>query len=229
VPRPGFPLYTTLAGGLGIATKEYNLLPEQDWQVDLDHMESMIDTNTVAIMVNNPSNPCGSVFDEDHIKDIIAIAEKYCLPIIADEIYDHFVFRGSDKIYTPIASLSVNVPVLSCGGLTKRFLVPGWRLGWITIHDRNDVFASAGIRKGLQSLSQVNNKPYEKFQYARRVPAISQCTLRVPDALPNASPRSARNFTQFHSKILEINYFILVFCRESLEPIPLFKEPCQPF
>merc|ERR1711988_408116 len=154
VPRPGFPLYTTLANGLGIKTKEYNLIPENDWQVDLDHMESVIDENTVAILVNNPSNPCGSVFDEAHLTEILKIAEEYCLPIIADEIYEHFVFNGSEKPYTPIAKLSKNVPVLSCGGLTKRYLVPSWRLGWITIHERNGIFQESGIRKGLHSLSQ---------------------------------------------------------------------------
>lgn len=158
VPRPGFPLYTTLANGLGIKTKEYNLLPEQDWQVDLDHMESVIDDNTVAILINNPSNPCGSVFDEEHLLEILDIAERYCLPIIADEIYEYFVFNGSEKVYKPIAQLSQNVPVLSCGGLTKRYLVPGWRLGWITIHDRNDVFKTSGIRKGLHCLSQVKSR-----------------------------------------------------------------------
>ena len=156
VPRPGFPLYTTLANGLGIKTKEYDLKPDDDWQVDLDHLASIVDDKTVAILVNNPSNPCGSVFDEDHLRDILAVAEKYCLPIIADEIYEHFVFNGSDKVYTPLAKLSSNVPILSCGGLTKRYLVPGWRLGWITIHDRNDIFKTSGIRQGLQSLSQVN-------------------------------------------------------------------------
>ena len=96
------------------------MIPENDWQVDLDHMESVIDENTVAILVNNPSNPCGSVFDEAHLTEILKIAEEYCLPIIADEIYEHFVFSGSEKPYTPIAKLSKNVPVLSCGGLTKR-------------------------------------------------------------------------------------------------------------
>ena len=86
---------------------------------------SLLDDQTVAILINNPSNPCGSVFDEKHLKEILEIAEKYCLPIIADEIYEHFVFEGSPKKYVPIAKLSSNVPVLSCGGLTKRWLVPG--------------------------------------------------------------------------------------------------------
>ena len=130
-------MYAALANGLGINTKEYDLIPEKDWQIDLEHMESIIDANTVAIVINNPSNPCGSVFDAKHLRAILDIAEKHCLPIIADEIYEHFVFEGSGKQYIPIAKLSKNVPVLSCGGLTKRYLVPGWRLGWITVHDRN--------------------------------------------------------------------------------------------
>ena len=55
--------------------------------------------------------------------------------------------------YVPIASLTETVPVLSCGGLTKRYLVPGWRMGWITVHDRNGIFGKE-IRGGLQKLSQ---------------------------------------------------------------------------
>jgi len=154
VPRPGFPLYATLAKGLGIDTFEYNLIPEKSWMVDLEHMESLINENTKAIVVNNPSNPCGSVFDEDHLREIISIAERNCIPIIADEIYEHFVFEGANKRYVPMASLTKTVPILSCGGLTKRYLIPGWRLGWITIHDANNLFKAGGVQHGLQSLSQ---------------------------------------------------------------------------
>merc|ERR1711970_1709945 len=151
VPRPGFPLYTTLSAGLGIETREYNLLPNQDWEVDLLHMESLIDENTAAIIVNSPSNPCGSVFSVAHMKQILSIAEQYKVPIIADEICDNFVFPG--QTYVPIASLTTTVPVLSCGGLTKRFLVPGWRMGWIVIYDRNHVFDQE-VRKGPLCMSQ---------------------------------------------------------------------------
>lgn len=48
----------------------------------------------------------------------------------------------SDGKYEPLATLSTNVPILSCGGLAKRWLVPGWRLGWILIHDRRDIFGN---------------------------------------------------------------------------------------
>jgi len=151
VPRPGFPIYTTLSAGQEIETREYNLLPNNDWEADLDQMEALIDNNTAAIVVNSPSNPCGSVFSVQHLKDILAIAERYKVPIIADEIYEHFVFPG--ETYVPLASLTTTVPVLSCSGLTKRFLVPGWRLGWIIIYDRNHVFDQE-IRRGLMCMSQ---------------------------------------------------------------------------
>ena len=65
--------------------------PEKSWEVDLDHMETHIDDRTAAIVLNNPSNPCGSVYSKQHLLDILALAEVYKVPIIADEIYEHFV------------------------------------------------------------------------------------------------------------------------------------------
>ncbi|XP_043257807.1 tyrosine aminotransferase [Colletes gigas] len=151
IPRPGFSIYRTLAEGLGITVKPYNLRPERGWIVDLDDLESQIDESTAAIVINNPSNPCGSVFTRDHTLDILNVAARYFVPIIADEIYEHMVFPG--RTFHSLASLSTEVPILSCSGLTKRFLVPGWRMGWIIIHDRQNVLKKE-IRKGLHCLSQ---------------------------------------------------------------------------
>lgn len=149
IPKPGFSIYGTLAEGFGIECRSYNLIPEKDWEIDLHHLEMLIDDKTAAIIVTNPSNPCGSVFSKQHILNILNIAERHFVPVIADEIYEHFVFPGNE--YHSISSLSKNVPVLSCGGLTKRFLVPGWRMGWIIIHDRHNAFDE--VREGLVSLS----------------------------------------------------------------------------
>ncbi|MGH0123690.1 UNVERIFIED_CONTAM: hypothetical protein FKN15_028921 [Acipenser sinensis] len=151
VPRPGFSLYKTLAVSMGIDVKLYNLLPEKSWEIDLKHLESLIDDKTGCIIVNNPSNPCGSVFSKSHLQKIIAVASRNCTPILADEIYAEMVFSGCK--YTSVASLSTDVPILSCGGLAKRWLVPGWRMGWILIHDRKNVFGNE-IREGLVRLSQ---------------------------------------------------------------------------
>ncbi|KAK0083856.1 hypothetical protein PV325_008079 [Microctonus aethiopoides] len=151
IPRPGFALYRTLAEGLGVSVRAYNLLPDLGWEIDLDHLASQIDERTAAIIVNNPSNPCGSVYSRNHLLDILDVASKYHVPIISDEVYEHMVFPG--QIFHSLPSLSIQVPILLCSGLAKRFLVPGWRMGWIIIHDRQNIF-NREIRKGLQCLSQ---------------------------------------------------------------------------
>uniref|UniRef100_A0A3B4E8Z9 Tyrosine aminotransferase n=1 Tax=Pygocentrus nattereri TaxID=42514 RepID=A0A3B4E8Z9_PYGNA len=151
VPCPGFSLYKTLAVSVGVQVKFYNLLPEKSWEVDLQHLESLIDDRTTCLIVNNPSNPCGSVFTKEHLRNILAVASRHCIPILADEIYGDMVFPSCE--FHSLANLSSDVPILSCGGLAKRWLVPGWRMGWILIHDRNNIFGSE-IREALVKLSQ---------------------------------------------------------------------------
>lgn len=153
VPKPGFPLYQVIAESNGSSVKEYPLLPDRDWEVDAAALDALVDGRTRAIVVNNPSNPCGSLFGDANLRAILAVAEKHRLPIIADEIYGFMVFSGNT--FRPIASLTSTVPVLSVSGMAKMFLVPGWRVGWIQIHDRGNVLADGGVRQGLMNLSQL--------------------------------------------------------------------------
>ncbi|KAJ3280887.1 hypothetical protein HK104_000344 [Borealophlyctis nickersoniae] len=150
LPCPGFSLYETLASSKGIECRFYNLLPERSWEIDLAHLESLIDDKTTAILVNNPSNPCGSVYTKLHLLQILAVAEKHRLPIISDEIYADMAFEGHE--FVPLASLTKTVPILTTGGLAKRYLVPGWRVGWIFVHDRHNAFESE-VRAGLHALT----------------------------------------------------------------------------
>ncbi|KAK7892092.1 hypothetical protein WMY93_024055 [Mugilogobius chulae] len=109
VPCPGFSLYKTLAVSMGIEVKLYNLLPEKSWEVDLQHLESLIDERTSCIIVTNPSNPCGSVFTKEHLQKILKVASRHCVPILADEIYSDMVFPGCSS--PSLASLSSEVPI----------------------------------------------------------------------------------------------------------------------
>ena len=85
---------------------------------------SLIDENTSAIVINNPSNPCGSNFSRKHLRDIILISLKFKVPIICDEIYAHIVW-GEGQVFTPLADIAskFKVPVITIGGLAKRFMV----------------------------------------------------------------------------------------------------------
>lgn len=151
VPAPGFPLYQVIAESNGAEVKEYPLLPERGWEIDVEALEKLIDGRTKAIMVNNPSNPCGSLFSDDNLRALLAVAERHRLPIVTDEIYGSMTFNGHP--FTPIATLTDTVPVLSVGGMAKMFVVPGWRVGWIEVHDRGGKLAA--LRGGMMNLSQL--------------------------------------------------------------------------
>lgn len=113
------------------------------------HLESLIDSKTSTIIVNTPSNPCGSVYSREHLLEILDVAERHHLPIVSDDVYAGFTFPGYD--YFSLAALSENVPILSCGALTKRFLVPGWRVGWVCLHDRHGLLRE--VRTGMWQLA----------------------------------------------------------------------------
>ncbi len=87
--------------------------PESSWECDLESMDMLVDSRTKAIVINNPSNPCGSNFTAEHLVQIAAVARKHNLPIIADEIYSGCVFNGQ---FSPMHVHSGDVPVLSVGG-----------------------------------------------------------------------------------------------------------------
>jgi tyrosine aminotransferase len=99
---------------LGGVVQYYNLLPDENWAVDLAHLEAQIDSRTKAILVNNPSNPCGNVLSRENLEGVLAIAERHRLPVIADEIYGKMTFTG--HVFYPMASLTTTVPVLAVGG-----------------------------------------------------------------------------------------------------------------
>eukprot|EP00510_Aplanochytrium_minuta_P000071 CAMPEP_0184028082 /NCGR_PEP_ID=MMETSP0954-20121128/14599_1 /TAXON_ID=627963 /ORGANISM="Aplanochytrium sp, Strain PBS07" /LENGTH=399 /DNA_ID=CAMNT_0026312799 /DNA_START=2676 /DNA_END=3876 /DNA_ORIENTATION=+ len=136
LPNPGFPLYQCLAKSSNIDVRFYDLIPSRNWEVDLESLRSQINERTRAIVINNPSNPCGNVFSKEHLLDIVAVAQEYGLPIIADEIYGAIVFGKNE--FHPLCTLTSTVPILTVGGIAKEFLVPGFRIGWIIKHDNRN-------------------------------------------------------------------------------------------
>lgn len=135
IPRPCFN-YKTWLWGPAIEGRSYNLDPTNDWAIDLKHLESQIDRRTRAILINNVGNPCGNVFTRDHLLEILKVAGKHRLPIISDDIYEFFVFPNVS--YHPIATLAQNVPIISCSGLTKRFIMPGKTIEITQIYQNSD-------------------------------------------------------------------------------------------
>lgn len=163
VPLPGFPLYQVIAESHGASVVHYRLDPDRHWECDFEHLEEILsrpsNKNIVrGMVVNNPSNPTGGVFSERHLVEILEFAQKHRLPIVADEIYGDLVF-GNTRFH-PMAQvaaaqpLGCQVPIITASGLAKEFLLPGWRVGWITFHDNVDGSLQE-VEAGANRLAQV--------------------------------------------------------------------------
>ena len=142
VPLPTYPLYTAILHKIGAREVYYRTDPANGWQPDPEDVRRLITPRTKAIVVNDPNNPTGSSYSTSIRKALLEIADGHNLPMIADEIYQDVAFDGP---IAPIASLNPDAPVISLSGLSKGYVVPGWRTGWLAVGggDRlNDVLAA---------------------------------------------------------------------------------------
>lgn len=127
-PTPGYPLYTAISAKLSAYENPYYLDEENGWQPDIDDIKKKINRKTKAIVLINPNNPTGSLYTKEVLLEIVELAEKHNLVIFADEIYDKLLF--DQKQHISIASLNSEVPCITFGGLSKNYMVPGFRIGW---------------------------------------------------------------------------------------------------
>ncbi|MBE2279087.1 MAG: aminotransferase class I/II-fold pyridoxal phosphate-dependent enzyme [Ignavibacteriaceae bacterium] len=127
-PSPGYPLYTAIAAKLSAYENPYYLDESNGWQPDVEDIKKKINDKTKAIVLINPNNPTGSLCSKEVLEEIIKLADQHKLVIFADEIYDKLLFDGKEHI--AVASLTDEVPVITFGGLSKNYFVPGFRIGW---------------------------------------------------------------------------------------------------
>jgi alanine-synthesizing transaminase len=127
-PTPGYPLYTAIQSKLQTMENPYYLDESNGWQPNVDDIKSKINSKTRGIILINPNNPTGSNNSPETLQKIIELAIEYNLVIFADEIYDKLLMDG--KKHTSIASLNSEVPIITFGGLSKNYMVPGFRIGW---------------------------------------------------------------------------------------------------
>jgi aspartate/methionine/tyrosine aminotransferase len=138
VPGPTYPPYLAFVRFFDGSALTYRCIEEEGWRPDPNDIRSQITDKTAAIVLINPNNPTGSVYPEKTVKTFINIAGEYGLPIISDEVYDRLIY---DKAPKSTAALAKDVPVIGFNGLSKVYLVPGWRLGYMYFHHQNQELA----------------------------------------------------------------------------------------
>ena len=130
LPKPGYPLYNAVVNYLDGEINEYELEEENEWQPDIEKMKKKINSKTRAIVIISPNNPTGAVYTKETIMKIIALAREHNLVIFSDETYDKLIFDDNFKFHAA-GSLAGDVPVVTFNTLSKNYLCPGWRVGWL--------------------------------------------------------------------------------------------------
>jgi alanine-synthesizing transaminase len=151
VPMPDYPLWTAavnLAGGRAV---HYRCDEEARWNPDLADLKAKITPRTKALVVINPNNPTGAVYDRVILEGIARIAAEQELLVFADEIYDRITYDGVQ--HTPMASVNPEILTITFNGLSKAYRAAGFRAGWLVLSGNKKI--AAGYREGLDMLSNM--------------------------------------------------------------------------
>jgi len=156
-PTPGYPLYTAISSKLQAMENPYYLDEENGWQPDIEDIKSKLNDKTKAIIIINPNNPTGSNATYETLKELVDFAVEHNLVIFADEIYDKLLF--DDKKLTSIASINPNASVITFGGLSKNYMVPGFRIGWGIVSGQKEILVDyiEAINKMLRARLSANH------------------------------------------------------------------------
>ena len=125
-----YPQQVELARGIPVELPTYE---EEDFQINIERLESLITERTKALVINSPSNPTGNCLTVETMEKIAAIAEKYDLIVISDDIYTSFSYQNP---FVPFASLpGMKERTIILNSFSKNFTMTGWRVGNIIAPD----------------------------------------------------------------------------------------------
>ena len=146
--------------------------PEFDFNPD--ELEAAFKQHPKALILCNPSNPCGKVFTYDELKFIADLAQKYDTFVITDEVYEHIVYAPNRHVY--FATLpGMWERTISCSSLSKTYSITGWRLGYIIappniievakkVHDFLTVGAAAPLQEAAVTGLRFGDEYYDDLR-----------------------------------------------------------------
>ena len=128
IPVPTYPLYTAVLAKIGARAVFYRTDQRRGWQPDVDHVRSLVTPATRALVVIDPNNPTGATYSVEARRALVELADQHNLPLLADEVYADLAFDGP---VAAIAALNPDAPIITFSSLSKAYLAPGWRSGWL--------------------------------------------------------------------------------------------------
>jgi alanine-synthesizing transaminase len=163
-PSPDYPLYSAVLCKLGNRLNAYDLDEEDGWQPELADIERKLTPRTRGIVLINPNNPTGSLCTRKMLEQIAELARQHNLIVFSDEIYDKLILDGTPHL--AFAAVAPDVPCITFGGMSKNYLVPGWRIGWGIVS--GNAAAVKGYTEGVHRLLRARLCANHPEQYAIR-------------------------------------------------------------
>jgi len=151
VPSPDYPLWSAAVVLNGGVVRHYRCPPEKAFMPDLAHLESLVTPRTRAVVIINPNNPTGAVYDRNALEQIVDLAEKNNMVVLSDEIYDQMVYDSVE--FTPVATLANNTVCLTFSGLSKVYRACGYRVGWCVFSGEPDL--AEDYKHGMELLASL--------------------------------------------------------------------------
>ncbi len=130
LPAPGYPIYPAILNKLGAVASYYQLDSTNAWQPSIEAIGRLITDRTRALLLINPNNPTGSIIPDRTTRQLLELAARNKLLVIADEVYRDLCFERQPTSASVLAN-EIDVPVITLESLSKTHLVPGWRVGWM--------------------------------------------------------------------------------------------------
>jgi len=151
VPAPDYPLWSAAVSLSGGRAVHYRCDEQADWFPDLDDLASKITPATKGLVVINPNNPTGAVYERRVLEGMVQLAREHGLVVFSDEIYDKILYDDAEHVAT--ASLAPDLLCLTFNGLSKAYRVAGFRSGWMVVSGPKQ--HATGYIEGLDILANM--------------------------------------------------------------------------
>ncbi|WP_420338480.1 pyridoxal phosphate-dependent aminotransferase [Roseibium sp.] len=166
VPTPTWPNIEAALGIRGVKPVSVPMreVPE-GWELDVDDLEASITPKTAAIFLNSPSNPTGWVASEEVLRQVLGLARKHGLWIIADEIYALFYYGTANRAPSFYDIADEDDQIIYVNSMSKNWAMTGWRIGWIS--------APEALGQVLENLIQYSTSGVPMFSQRAAVSALN--------------------------------------------------------
>ena len=221
----------------------YVPLVPPDYNYDPAVLEDAFRQGAKAIIVCNPSNPCGKVFTRDELLQITALAAKYDAFVVTDEVYEHIVFAP----YTHVMAASLPGAyerTITCNSLSKTFSITGWRIGFVIappevaecikkVHDFLTIGAPAPLQEAVCAAFQLDDSYYaamlEGYTRKRALFCGGLDEIGLPHSVPQGSYFVMVDISAFLAKEKFSGWTDLQFCEWMVGEVGVAAVPGSSF